>query len=398
MVVQDSGSYWNYSDDDGVYVTARMKNDEASEQGYGPNHASSDLREVREREGIPDLEEETETGSEGYREDLLRKKEKDKAKQSSREHLNEKLWSPNLNPSLKDPREVVAEIMKEFEMASGYGKDVELMLRVILSQMLHLMLPFSKFTGYLPRSCFEDVGEGVDATVYSLSSTMDKLYAWEKKLYEEGEERLRVKYEKKYKRLRILDEEGAEPCKIYAAQTSIRRLRTKLVIRMKAIDAISSTVNKLRDEELQPKVAELIHGLIKMWKAMLKCHQKQYQAIMELKMRKHKPKTGLQSDTGSTGLEKELLAWCRHFENWIGFQKLYAESLNGWLLNCLQHETRAIFYKPDDLYSPGQLGAPTIFIICNDWQKALGCISEGGLSKVIGMLIGRDDEEAHENV
>lgn len=45
-----------------------------------------------------------------------------------------------------------------------------------------------------------------------------------------------------------------------AARASIRRLLTKLDVSIKAIDAISSRIQKLRDEELQPQVAELIHG------------------------------------------------------------------------------------------------------------------------------------------
>ncbi|KAI3460570.1 hypothetical protein Pfo_017233 [Paulownia fortunei] len=284
---------------------------------------------------------------------------------------------------IRDLREVMAEIRDDFEIASSYGKEVAMMLevgklpyrpgflKVILSRMLYLIAPSLTFRDSssmqsvklasrsmkLAKSYFEDVGKDVNAKVCNLSSTLDKLYAWEKKLYKEDEERLRVMYEKQCKRLKILDEEGAESSKIYAAQASTRRLLTKLDVSIKAIDVISSRIHKLRDEELQPKVAALIHGLIRMWKAMLKCHQKQFQAIMESKMRKLKVNTGLQADSSSratTGLEKELHAWCHHFNDWIGFQKSYVESLNGWLLQCLQ-------YEPEDTpdgpvpYSPASL-------------------------------------------
>lgn len=48
--------------------------------------------------------------------------------------------------------------------------------------------------------------------------------------------------------------------KVYAVQDSIRKLLTKLDVSIRAIDFISSRIHELRDEELQPKVAALIHG------------------------------------------------------------------------------------------------------------------------------------------
>ncbi|KAL0323330.1 UNVERIFIED_CONTAM: L-ascorbate peroxidase S, chloroplastic/mitochondrial [Sesamum angustifolium] len=223
----------------------------------------------------------------------------------------------------RDLREVVAEIRDDFEIASSYGKEVAMML--------------------------------------------------------EDEERLSVVYEKQCKRLNILDEEGAEPRKIDATQASIRRLRTKLDVRVKAINIISSRIHKLRDEELQPKIAALIYGLIRMWKAMLKCHRKQFQAIMECKMRRLKVSTGFPADSSSRAaseLEKELCACCHHLKDWISFQRSYVESLNGWLLHCLQSEPEETPDGPVPC-SPGQLGAPPIFIVCNDWHQAMEAISEG---------------------
>lgn len=37
----------------------------------------------------------------------------------------------------------------------------------------------------MARSYFEDIGKDVDSKACSLSSTLDKLYAWEIKLYKE---------------------------------------------------------------------------------------------------------------------------------------------------------------------------------------------------------------------
>ncbi|MCD7461229.1 hypothetical protein HAX54_045575 [Datura stramonium] len=85
-----------------------------------------------------------------------------------------------------------------------------------------------------------------------------------------------------------------------------------------------------------------------MWRSMLKCHQKQFQAVMESKTRALRANTGFQRDSSlraTLELEVQLLSWCSHFNDWICSQKSYVESLNGWLLRCLKYEQEE---TPDD--------------------------------------------------
>lgn len=122
----------------------------------------------------------------------------------------------------------------------------------------------------------------------------------------------------------------------------------------------------------------LMHRLIKMWKSILGCHQKQFQAIMESKTRTLKANTSFQGDSSlraSHELEMELQAWSGRFNNWINTQKSYVEALNGWLLQCLLYEPEETPDGPVP-FSPGQLGAPPIFVICNDWYQAMETISD----------------------
>ena len=58
----------------------------------------------------------------------------------------------------------------------------------------------------------------------------------------------------------MLDGQGAESSKIDATQASIRKLLTKINVCIKAVEAISTRIHKLRDEELQPQLTELVHG------------------------------------------------------------------------------------------------------------------------------------------
>lgn len=78
--------------------------------------------------------------------------------------------------------------------------------------------------------------------------------------YSQDEERLRAIYEKQCKRLKILDDRGAESSKIDATEASIRKLLTKINICIRTVESISGRIHKLRDEELQPQLAALING------------------------------------------------------------------------------------------------------------------------------------------
>ncbi|GAB4862086.1 hypothetical protein Ancab_037339 [Ancistrocladus abbreviatus] len=336
---------------------------------------------------------------------------------------------------MRDLREVAKEIKEEFEAATDYGKEVSKLLeagklpyrsqsaffRVVFARFFYSVAPsmscsYHPSTSSAPSSSNKekiveafsgDSGNGTNTS--SLSSTLEKLYVWEKKLYKEvkDEERIRFVYEKKCKKLKMLDERGAETSKIEATQASIRKLLTKLNVSIRAVDAIASRIHKLRDEELQPHLKELIYGLRKMWKSMLKCHQKQFQAILESKTRVLKANTGLRRDSSvraTVELEMELLKWRSCFIEWIHSQRFYAESLNGWLLRCLLHVPEE---TPDGIvpFSPGRIGAPPVFVICNDWSQAMERISEAGVKTAmhdfaasLHQMWERQDEEQLQRV
>ncbi|KAF8404075.1 hypothetical protein HHK36_008952 [Tetracentron sinense] len=313
--------------------------------GFGSSTSSPDSKEVREKEGIPDLEDETEL--EPMRESRKEKKvvedirgdsgegtsgvaplKNDEGKHSAREQ--EIQSNPDIvvsknreeeyarrkgvsfevdEASTQDPEsskpsslttlsthgtrdlhEVVKEVRDEFVTASDNGKEVSVMLevgklhykprgallKVISSWILDLIAP-SMFTSSHPpfrrstqsasstlKMAKANFGHPEDVFMKSgkLSSTLEKLYVWEKKLYKEvkDEERLRVIYEKKCKKLKVLDDRGAESNKIDATQASIRKLLTKINVTIRTVESISSRIHKLRDEELQPQLTELIHG------------------------------------------------------------------------------------------------------------------------------------------
>lgn len=74
------------------------------------------------------------------------------------------------------------------------------------------------------------------------------------------EEKLQCSYRKECKMLKNLDDRGAESSKIENVHTSIKRLLSKIDVTLSVVDAISSRVQKLRDDELHFQLIELIEG------------------------------------------------------------------------------------------------------------------------------------------
>lgn len=74
------------------------------------------------------------------------------------------------------------------------------------------------------------------------------------------EEKMRILHERKSKKLKRLDERGAEAHKIDATRTLVRSLSTKIRIAIQVVDKISVKINTLRDEELWPQLNEFIQG------------------------------------------------------------------------------------------------------------------------------------------
>uniref|UniRef100_A0A452Z5W5 DUF632 domain-containing protein n=1 Tax=Aegilops tauschii subsp. strangulata TaxID=200361 RepID=A0A452Z5W5_AEGTS len=187
-------------------------------------------------------------------------------------------------------------------------------------------------------------------------------------------------YDKEWKRLKELDESGAEPYKIDSTRASIRTLLTRINIAIRSAKVISRRIHILRDDELHPHLVKLIQGYVRMWKFILECHRKQFHSILETKSHILIPKNGPERNSSKVTLEleMELLNWCSCFRNWIISQKAYIETLNGWLLKWLPQEKEE---TSDGIapFSPGRLGAPGVFITANDWCQTMKRIPEGAV-------------------
>ncbi|XP_074569438.1 uncharacterized protein LOC141826082 [Curcuma longa] len=301
----------------------------------------------------------------------------------------------------RDSRDVVRELREHFNSAADCGEEVARMLEVdklpyhsqsgrfqdissrILDPIAVSFLTSSLYFNPLPEANTSTVngkaGENshtVDVITKSgnLSSTLEKLYLLEEKLYKEikDEEKLRIIYQKRYRQLKALSDSGADSSKIEITQISVRKLQTEISVVVRSIKSISNRMHKIRDEELQPLLAELVQGLRRMWQSVLDCHQKQLKAIVNSKVHKLVASIGNQRESvakATKELQLELINWYRCFIDWIFVQKSYVEALNRWLISWLPHEVEQ---TPDGVapFSPGKIGAPSVFVLSNDWYHA----------------------------
>uniref|UniRef100_A0A0A9GJG2 DUF632 domain-containing protein n=2 Tax=Arundo donax TaxID=35708 RepID=A0A0A9GJG2_ARUDO len=210
----------------------------------------------------------------------------------------------------------------------------------------------------------------------SLSLTLQKLYIWEKKLYDEvkAEEKMRLLLAKNSKRLKLLDQKGAEAHKIDMTRNLVRKLSTKIRIAMRVIAKVSKKINRVRDDELWPQVNALIQGFVRMWQSKLDCYQIQCQVLLEAKNLDSIASGGSSRDL-ALKLELEMIKWIVNFSSWVNAQRSFVKALNGWLALCLNYKAEEIVDGVPP-YSPGRVGAPLVFVICNSWSQAMDRISE----------------------
>ncbi|KAF7079760.1 hypothetical protein CFC21_083949 [Triticum aestivum] len=381
---------------------------------YTPSRCS---RDVREEEGIPELEEDDavvkEVSSEHYMTGSggARSRRSSVGGMSSSEEENcvvdkgvlsgggmarqHAPAQPNVSASVRTHRkssesaDFAGEIKAQFVRAADAVWAVAPILEVDRrsyqyhprSSVYHVSSRMVS-TAALPNSAYG--GEELDVGGWkkvaeggrSLSVTLQKLYIWEKKLYNEvkSEEKMRLLLAKNSKRLKFLDQKGAEAQKIEATQNLVRKLSAKIRMAVRVIAKVSKKINRVRDEELCPQIMALIQGFVKMWQEKLDCYQTQCEAISEAKNLDSTISGGISRDLAME-LEVDLVKWIVNFCSWVNAQRSFVKALNGWLALCLNYQQEE---TPDGAppYSPGRVGAPLVFVICNTWSQAMDRISE----------------------
>ncbi|CAH8381790.1 unnamed protein product [Eruca vesicaria subsp. sativa] len=224
----------------------------------------------------------------------------------------------------------------------------------------------------------------------SHASTLDRLYAWERKLYDEvkGSQTVRREYDEKCRVLRELESEGKGSKIIDKTRAVVKDLHSRIRVAIHRIDSISRRIEELRDKELQPQLEELIEGLSRMWEVMFECHKAQFRLISACH-RSGNMKLNMQSELHrqvTSHLEDELRALASSFTKWIAGQKSYIKPINEWLEKCFalpQRSSRRKRRVPE--YSPRNYGPP-IYATCGIWLDKLEALPTKEVSSSIKAL------------
>ncbi|KAL2338671.1 hypothetical protein Fmac_013117 [Flemingia macrophylla] len=307
--------------------------------------------------------------------------------------------------------EVIMDLEAQFTVVCNAASDVSALLEAKKTQYLStsnelsaskLLNPLALFRSssrssssrFLTNSSgsrdedFEGTDDSLDdhcLCSVSHQSTLDRLYAWEKKLFEEvrSGERVRIAYEKKCQQLRNHDINGEEPSSLDKTRATIRDLQTRITVSIHSVEAISRRIETLRDDELHPQLLELVQGLAKMWKVMAECHQTQKRTLDDAKILLIDTDARKQCATSLTdpqrlarsasNLKTELKNWRNAFESWITSQRSYIHALTGWLLRCVrcEHDQSTLACSPRR-----SSGTHPLFGLCVQLSRRLDALQE----------------------
>ncbi|KAK6922576.1 protein of unknown function DUF632 [Dillenia turbinata] len=215
-------------------------------------------------------------------------------------------------------------------------------------------------------------------------STVERLYAWEKILYQEVKhaETKKIEHEKMVARLRKLELKWADYVKTEKIKKEVEKLESGMIVASQAIETTSTEIIKLRETELYPQLVELVKGLMCMWRSMYECHQVQTHSVQQLKFLHTIPSSQSMSEIhrqSTLQLELEVQQWHTSFCNLVRSHRDYVQSLTGWLrLSLFQ------FNK----YSQSKTRQDSaIYSLCEEWHLAVDRLPEKVAAEGIKSLL-----------
>lgn len=235
-----------------------------------------------------------------------------------------------------------------------------------------------------------DIFDSIHMISSSHASTLDRLYAWERKLYDEvkASEMIRREYDSKCRILRQLESKGVSSHRIDKTRAVVKDLHSRIKVAIHRIDSISKRIEELRDKELQPQLEELIEGLSRMWEVMFECHKLQFQIISVAYNDTHS-KISIKSDSHrqiTIHLENELNSLSSSFTKWISAQKVYLQAINNWLVKCVSLPQKSSRRKRRLPPPPLRNFGPPIYATCAVWLDLLAELPSKDLTDSIKSL------------
>lgn len=217
------------------------------------------------------------------------------------------------------------------------------------------------------------------------ATVLDKMLAWEKKLYDEVKagELMKLEYQKKIASLNKLKKRGASTDHLERTKATVSHLHTRYIVDMQSMDSTVSEINRLRDEQLYPKLVQLVEGMAIMWESMRLQHDNQSKIVQALRSLdiSHSPKETSEHHYKNTRqLHIYVEMWHSQFEKLMLHQKEYVKSLNNWLkLNLIPIDNNL----REKVSSPQRPQNPPIQSLLRTWHDFLEKLPEEGARTAI---------------
>ncbi|KAF3657717.1 hypothetical protein FXO38_13567 [Capsicum annuum] len=205
------------------------------------------------------------------------------------------------------------------------------------------------------------------------ATVLDKMLAWEKKLYDEVKagEQMKLEYQRKVASLNKLKKRGTNTDALERVKATVSHLHTRYIVDMQSMDSTVSEINRLRDEQLYPKLVALVDGMAIMWETMKGYHVSQakiVQALRSLDISQSPKETTEHHHERTLQLYVVVQEWHSQFDKLVVYQKHYIKALNNWLkLNLIPIDTNL----KEKVSSPQRPQNPPILSLIHAWYDHL---------------------------
>ncbi|MQL87393.1 hypothetical protein Taro_019958 [Colocasia esculenta] len=284
--------------------------------------------------------------------------------------------------------QVLTDLDEHFLKASESAQDVSKMLE---ANRLHYHSNFADNRGHINHServmraitwnksfkgipNADDGKDDFDADEWETHATiLDKLLAWEKKLYDEvkASELMKLEYQRKVAQLNKQKKRGASAETLEKTKAAVSHLHTRYIVDMQSMDSTVSEIERLRDDRLYPKLTALVDGMAKMWEMMCLHHKAQLDVVVGIRSIdvSNAPKETSEHHYDRTvQLWKIVNEWHTQFKNLVTNQKDYIKALNNWLkLNLIPIESSL----KEKVSSPPRVHHPPIQSLLLAWHEQL---------------------------
>ncbi|KAL2346892.1 hypothetical protein Fmac_000892 [Flemingia macrophylla] len=313
--------------------------------------------------------------------------------------------------------QILSALDDHFLQASESAQEVSKMLE---ATRLHYHSNFADNRGHIDHSArvmrvitwnksFRGVSNGdapkddFDSEEYETHATvLDKLLAWEKKLYEEVKqsELMKFEYQRKVAILNKQKKRGASAESLEKTKAAVSHLHTRYIVDMQSMDSTVSEVNHIRDAQLYPKLVALAAEMANMWEKMCINHDSQLKIVTDLKSLdiSQAPKETTQHHYERTvQLLNVVHEWHLQFEKLVTQQKQYIKALNSWLkLNLIPIESNL----KEKISSPPKAQNPPIQALLHAWHDCVDKLPDelaksaiSSFAAVIKTIILQQEEE-----